>query len=627
MWYGWTGTELEIDLSRANIKKNQGNQAMYHNYLGGRGLITRLFWDRVPPETEPFSADNLLIFGAGTLVGTAAPGANRTSMVTKSPLTGYLTYSNMGGFWGPELKFAGYDTVSIFGKSPSPVYIFINNDKVEIRDAKHLWGKSVVETQRMIRDELKNECVQVMCIGPGGENKVLFASIEHSYGFSFSRTGTGAVMGDKNLKAIAVYGTKDVNIARPEPFYELCQEILNRSGKIVNYIDTVQHDDSHSRRQQGTYYRNSDLLRKWPEAGRAHMDFLSRRGAVKIGCYNCSQKCFRSVQFSNGEPVYLKCRSPFYFINMADYQNYDFNLQCNYLTQRYGLDALSPGNVCAFAIDLYQKGILTKEDTDGLHLEWGKPEIIFSLLEKIGRREGIGDVLANGVFRASQQIGRGAEQFANHVRKLETRGMTMHQVSQAKAYILSDRQDNTRYGGGGPDEAEQPRRAEYDDYTEAVNRTYPPDWEKYLDLPHCNYTLADCLGFCIFWIGFKPFTPIRRLDEVELVEYATGQDLNRTEVEKATRRARALIRSYNAILGERMRADDLPAKFFKGVGTIPPMSHDGLSKAIERANTMMGYNVEGVPTREALEEIGLDDIAQELERRGILPKPALMPVT
>ncbi|MBI2288336.1 MAG: hypothetical protein HYY41_03425 [Chloroflexi bacterium] len=623
MWYGWTGTELEIDLSRANIKKNQGNQAMYHNYLGGRGLITRLFWDRVPPETEPFSAENLLIFGAGTLVGTAVPGANRTTMVTKSPLTGYLTYSNMGGFWGPELKFAGYDTLSVSGKSPSPVYIYVNNDKVEIRDARHLWGKSVAETQRMIRAELKNECIQVMCIGPAGENKVLFASIEHSYGFSFSRTGVGAIMGDKNLKAIAVYGTKDINIARPEPFYELCQEILDRSYDVVKYIDDEQHDASHGRRQQGTYYRNTDLLKKWPEAGRAHMDFLSRRGAVKIGCYNCSQKCFRSVPFADGEPVYLKCRSPFYFINMADFQNYDFNLQCNYLIQRYGLDALSPGNICAFAIDLYQKGILTKEDTDGMHLEWGKPEIIFALLEKIGRREGIGDVLANGVYQAAQQIGRGAEQYANHVRKLETRGMNMHQVNMASAYILCDRMDNTRFGGGGFGEAEEVGK----DIAEAVHRTYPPEWKEYLDLPNAGYCVSDCLGLCIFWTGFKPFTPIRKWDMPELISYATGVEMSHEDMEKGFRRARALIRAYNTILGERMRADDLPGKFFNGVGPIPPISRDELSKRVAYGNELMGYTAEGIPTRESLEEIGLGDIAQELARRGLSPKPSLMPVT
>ncbi|MBI2980143.1 MAG: hypothetical protein HYY41_04865, partial [Chloroflexi bacterium] len=156
----------------------------------------------------------------------------------------HLTYANMGGFWAPQLKFAGYDTLIVSGKSPSPVYIYINNDKVEIRDASHLWGKDVFETQRLIRTITKNNDIQIMCIGPAGENKVYYASIEHGPGCSLSRTGVGAVMGDKNLKAIAVHGTKDVNIARPEQFYELCQEILDRSDKIIEYEDNVQHNES-----------------------------------------------------------------------------------------------------------------------------------------------------------------------------------------------------------------------------------------------------------------------------------------------------------------------------------------------------------------------------------------------
>ena len=623
MWYGWTGVQLEVDLSRGDIEKSEGDRTMYQTYLGGRGLITKIFWDRVPPETEPFSPDNLLIFGVGPLVGTPAPGASRTALVTRSPLTNYLTYSNMGGFWGPELKFAGYDTLIVSGKSPSPGYIYINNDKIEVRDASHLWGKSVSETQRIIRTQLSNKDLQVMCIGPAGENKVYFASIEHSYGFSFGRTGVGAIMGDKNLKAIAVNGSKDVNLAKPTPFFELSDEIINKSDQRVNYIDVEQHYGSHGRRQQSTYYRNSDLLKPWVEAGRAHMDFLTRRGAVKIGCYNCAQKCICSVPLSDGEPVYLKCRSPFIFINVADFQDYDFNLHCNFLTQRYGLDVLSSANLCAFTIDLYQKGILTKEDTDGVHLEWGNPEVIFALLDKIAHREGIGDVLANGVYQAARQIGPGAEQYANHVRKLETRSMNMNQVRTAEANILSDRQDNTRFdnvGLGKPREIGK-------DIAEAINRTYPPEWKEYLDLPHGYHTLADCLGLCYLWLGFKPYTSIRTWDGAELLFYATGLDLDHAEVENAIRRARALIRAYNAILGERMRADDIPAKFFDGVGSIPPLNRDDLSKAVEKGNTSMGYNTEGIPTKEALEKIGLDYVAQELEKRGILPKPVSLPVT
>ncbi|MBI2979852.1 MAG: aldehyde dehydrogenase, partial [Chloroflexi bacterium] len=221
------------------------------------------------------------------------------------PQTNHLTYANMGGFWAPQLKFAGYDTLIVSGKSPSPVYIYINNDKVEIRDASHLWGKDVFETQHLIRTVTKNNDIQIMCIGPAGENKVYFASIEHGPGCSLSRTGVGAVMGDKNLKAIAVHGTRDVNIAMPEEFYALCQEILDRSDKVIEYEDNVQHNESHRKRMEGTHYRNFELFRPWKDGGKVHMDFLARREAVKTSCYNCQQKCIRSPHTDDGQPIFI----------------------------------------------------------------------------------------------------------------------------------------------------------------------------------------------------------------------------------------------------------------------------------------------------------------------------------
>ncbi|MDP3879350.1 MAG: aldehyde ferredoxin oxidoreductase N-terminal domain-containing protein [Dehalococcoidales bacterium] len=619
MWYGWAGGQLEVDLTKGIIRKIDGDRKMYEAFLGGRGLITKMFWDRVPPETEPFSADNLLIFGAGPLVGTSVPGANRTTLVTRSPLTNLFAYSNMGGFWGPELKFAGYDTVTVSGKSSSPVYIYINDDQVEIRDASHLWGKDVFQTQLMIQAELKSEEVQTLCIGPAGENKVHYATIEHGPGCSLSRTGVGAVMGDKNLKAIAVRGTKDVNLASPTRFLELCSEILARSDKNVEYIMEVQHNRSHKTRMNGTHYRNFELFKPWEDAGKSHMDFLDKREARRIGCYNCAKKCICSPHFPDEHPVFIKCRSPFRFTAAADVQDYDFNLRCASLAQRYGLDVGSAPAAAAFAIDLYQKGILTKEDTDGMVLEWGNPEVLPALLEKIARREGIGDVLADGTYEAARRIGRGAEEYAVHIRKLEPRGQTMR-PGMASSYLLSDRQDNSKWGGtvgieGGGE-------GEGDKYAEAVNWTYPPDWKKYMDMPGEHNTLADCVGLCYFWSVARPDILIRDWDVAELLLLATGMNADADSIEKGVRRVRALTRAYNAILGERQRADDLPARFFHDpAGILPPVNRDEISKAIAETNKAMGYTAEGIPTREALEEIDLDYVAEELERRGVLPQP------
>src|SRR4030066_318941 len=220
-----TGFNLEIDLSRGSIERIETDPRLTELHLGGQGTAAKIQWDRVPPEVEPFSPDNLLIFSAGLLDGTPVPAANRTSVDTFSPQTNLYSNSLFGGFFGPELKHAGYDKIVIRGKSPSLVYLWINNDKVEIRDASHLLGKGANETAELIRQELKEPRAQVAAIGLAGENKVYFASIEQGKS-SASRQGVGAVMGDKGLKAIAVRGTKDLNIARPAEFMETCNEVL-----------------------------------------------------------------------------------------------------------------------------------------------------------------------------------------------------------------------------------------------------------------------------------------------------------------------------------------------------------------------------------------------------------------
>ncbi|MBI4187963.1 MAG: aldehyde dehydrogenase, partial [Chloroflexi bacterium] len=323
MWYGWTGTQLEVDLSRGTVKKKQGDRTMYETYLGGRGLATKLFWDRVPPETEPFSPDNLLIFATGVLTGTGASSANRTCLVTRSPLTNYLTYSTMGGFWGSELKHAGYDTVIISGKSPTPVYLYINNEKVELRDASHLWGKDVFETRRMIGAELKNDDIQILSIGPAGENKVLCASIEHGPGCSLSRTGVGAIMGDKNLKAIAVYGTKDVNIARPTLFNELHDKIRLKSAYYRQ-----SRTEGEGGLAEMTFYRNMEVVKDWKNTHTLYNQSLTKHGTVSIGCADCHRQCISSAHLPDGQPLFLKCRSRHRFTGAADIQDFDFNFRC-----------------------------------------------------------------------------------------------------------------------------------------------------------------------------------------------------------------------------------------------------------------------------------------------------------
>src|SRR3989304_6204331 len=306
MRYAETGINLEVDLARGSIEREASDPKLTELHLGGLGTNAKILWDRVSPEVDPFSPDNLLIFSTGLLGGTPAPGANRTIVSTFSPQTLLMAYSMMGGFWAPELKHAGYDKVIIRGKSPNLVYLWINDDKVEIRDASHLQGKGSLETAELIRQELKEPKAQVAAIGLAGENKVYFASIEQGRS-SASRGGMGAVMGDKGLKAIAVRGKKDLNIARPDEFMKLCNEVLKyiefRRDNPVQGVPPIlagmgspQEMAIHNEEWHTTSF-------SWGNARVRRKDFWTKETAEKwkgtqdkaverlISCYNCPMKC------------------------------------------------------------------------------------------------------------------------------------------------------------------------------------------------------------------------------------------------------------------------------------------------------------------------------------------------
>ncbi|HSW40023.1 MAG TPA: aldehyde ferredoxin oxidoreductase N-terminal domain-containing protein, partial [Acidobacteriota bacterium] len=335
MRYAETGFNLEIDLSRGNIERVETDYGLTRHHLGGLGTNARILWDRVPPDVEPFSPENLLIFGAGLLCGTPAPGCNRTIVSTYSPQTRLMAYSMMGGFWAPELKHAGYDKVIIRGKSPDPVYLWIHNDKVEIRDASHLQGKGANETSELIRRELKDPGVQVAAIGLAGENRVYFASIEQGRS-SASRGGIGAVMGDKGIKAIAVRGTKDVHIARPGEFLQMCNDVLSYirerekkpipnvmpilaglgSPQEMKLIDEEWHTTSfmwgNSRTRRKDFW-TKEVEEKWRETQESARTRL-------ISCYNCPMKCGAMISIPGISTYMMKCFSKLTY-TMAAYSD------------------------------------------------------------------------------------------------------------------------------------------------------------------------------------------------------------------------------------------------------------------------------------------------------------------
>ena len=430
MRYAETGYNLEIDLTRGSIEREATDPRLTELHLGGLGTNTKILWDRVPPEVEPFSPDNLLIFGTGLLTGTPAPGANRTIVSTLSPETLFMAYSMMGGFFAPELKYAGYDKVIFRGKSPNLVYVWINNDKVEIRDASHLRGKGAVETQELIRKELNQPNVQVAAIGLAGENRVYTASIEQGRS-SASRLGIGAVMGDKGVKAIAVRGTKDINLARPAEFYELCKEVLNyikfrNANPVPNVMTILQglgspqemlHVDE-AWHTQNFMWGNSRVRRKdfWNEKIEERWKDVQLNVRKRlISCYNCPMKCGAIISVPGLSTYMMKCFSKLTYTMAAFVDDLDFGFKIAQRATEYGVDGFSTPQIMAFAFELKEAGILTDADFAGCPSDnEGK---FYWLLDRIVRREGIGDILANGVYWAARKIGKGAEAYDHNTIK------------------------------------------------------------------------------------------------------------------------------------------------------------------------------------------------------------------
>lgn len=650
MRYAETGFNLEIDLSRGNIERVETDPRDTELYLGGLGTNTKILWDRVPPEVEPFSPDNLLIFSAGLLCGTPATGCNRTIVSTISPQTLLMAFSMMGGFWAPELKYAGYDKVIIRGKSPDLVYLYINNDKVEIRDASHLQGKGAIETAELIRRELKEPKAQVAAIGLAGENRVYFASIEQGRS-SASRQGIGAVMGDKGLKAIAVRGTKDVNIARPAEFMELCNEVLQYiKWRNENPIQGVMpiltglgspqemkvHDEKwhtenfmwgNSRVRKKGFW-NAEIENKWTQT-------MENARTRLISCYNCPMECGATLSLP-GLPTYMmKCFSKLTY-TMAAFSDLDFGLRIAQRATEYGVDAFSAPQVMAFALELSENGILTDDDLPGMPSD--NEEKFYWLLDRIVRREGIGDVLANGTYWAAQQIGKGAEAYAhNNIKKHEQLPLKLSMLNPIYflMYATGEKINITQIEGQFP-QAPFPKREQREafvkDWIQVPDekfKQYFLDWElrgeksiPYYPTPEmcCDivdwqermHYIDDGLGMCAGLSSFPLKPPYHLHNYPKFISTGAGIDMDEAKLTQAAKRYRTLVRAVNIKRGMR-RADERP-----------PENHwkkrfpDLEKELLDTYYKYKGWNQDGIPTKESLHELDLDYVGEDFVKRGIL---------
>ena len=407
MPYLYAGTILRIDLGSGKISK-EPTSLYSESFLGGRGINIKLLHDTIAPGVDPLGPDNVLVFGVGPLGGSCI-SAGRTEVTAKSPETGYLGSSNFGGYFASELKYAGYDHIVLTGKADRPVYLWLNNDLVEIRDAASLWGKDTYEVPGPIRQEIDNPDAKILSIGPAGENLVRYASIQHGHGHGAGRTGMGAVMGSKNLKAIAVNGTKGIELANATGFLALAADA---EAELKNDPFWQQVAREGASRAQDEYVAQV-VKEKFPPQYGVYQKFKSKRA----GCFGCPIQCMDHYQDVEGlGSGVMSCEMYDAWVYGVKCYDEFTSLECGILSQRFGLDALSAAAIIQWLMVLHENGVITAADTDGIAMEWGEPAAIRTMFKKIVFREGIGDILAEGLVFAATEIGRGSEEYANQVK-------------------------------------------------------------------------------------------------------------------------------------------------------------------------------------------------------------------
>jgi benzoyl-CoA reductase subunit BamB len=651
MRYAETGFNLEIDLSRGNIERVATDPRDTELYLGGLGTNAKIMWDRVPPDADAFSPENLLIFSAGLLCGTPATGGNRTIVTTLSPQTKLMAFSMMGGFWAPELKYAGYDKVILRGKSPDLVYLWIHNDKVEIRDATHLQGKGALETAELIRQELDEPKAQVCAIGLAGENRVYFASIEQGRS-SASRGGIGAVMGDKGVKAIAVRGTGDIHVARPAEFMELCKEVLEyikwREDNpirgvipILAVLGSPQEMKIHDEKwhTENFAWGNARLRRKefWTEeVEKEWHDTLESMRKRFVSCYNCPLECGGTIEPPGQSTYMMKCFTKLTYSMGAMVDKLEFGLRIAQRATEYGVDGYSAPQVMAFALELLEAGILT--DKDFPEMPEDNEGRFYYLLDKIVRREGIGDVLANGTHWAAEEIGNGAEEYAhNNIKKLEQLPLKLGMLNPIYflMYCTGEKVNLTQIEGQFP-QVPYPKREHREKFVEDwfqvpddKFKQYFIDWElrgensfphyptaqmtsEIVDWMERMHYIDDALGICAGLSSFHLKPPYHIHNFPKIISAGVGLEMDEEKLTKTTNRTRTLVRAINIRRGLRRKDEKPPEDHWKH--RFPELEENLLDTYYE----FKGWNKEGIPTKESLQELSLDYVYEDFVQRGIL---------
>jgi aldehyde:ferredoxin oxidoreductase len=608
----YSGKILQVDLCEKKVHIKALDMEFAKKFLGAKGFGAKLLYDLVGPDIDPFSPKNVILYCTGPLTGTLAP-CNRYCLVTKSPLTGIFSDSYAGGYFGQELKYAGYDILIIMGKAEKPVYLWIDDKDVEIKSAEHLWGLDTFETYNVLKKELGDDTVKISCIGPAGERKVRFALVDCDFHRHAGRCGTGAVMGSKNLKAIAIRGSGEVAVADPKGFKEA---VLKAYEEISKSEDSKQYSRGgtpsfvHFSNDQGFYPTRN--FKDGVFEGAEKISDIGQRENIwlkEYGCFACPIHCSKIGMIRRGPFKGIICDTVEYEstgllgANCA-IDNIESLAYANLLCDKLGLDTISTGNVIGFAMECFEKGILSKKDVDGLPLTFGNWKAQIEMIKKIAYRSGIGDILAEGVMRASKIIGKGAEDLAVHVKGMESpawgpRGAPGMGLAYATADRGADHQKGwpIQYeviGSSWPFGGPLPRFS-------TQGKAKVLKWEQ--DHLSALYSLCVC--------DFSR-SGIKNDTYAMLVSTATGWNIDYMELLRYGERIWNLIRMFNVREGIGRKDDNLPKRFKEPLPSGPAKGHrftdEDLEKMLNEYYSLRGWDQNGIPTKSKLVELELCEL-------------------
>ena len=617
---GYTGTQLRISLNNKSYQVEHIDTRVLKNYIGGIGYSAKLLYEGLDEGIDPLGPDNKIIFATGPLTSYRVPGGGSIEICFKSPLTNVWGEARCGGDFGPDLKKAGYDFMIIEGKASKPVYLFINDDKIEFKDAGHLLGKMVSEKTKIIRKELQDSKISVMCIGIAGENLVSIATVMFE-ARAAGRCGAGAVMGSKNLIAIAVKGTGQIEPKNPDDFSVALKEVRdiikgNEVAKGLREFGTI--GDIAGNDEAGDWPTKNWQSNSWGK-GQEIFDYYNKNNFVKNkACYKgCPIACGRIVKVDKGkfktpEHEGAEYESVSAFTAFVLNQNVDVAIHSSYLCNEFGIDTISTGAIIAFAMECYENGLISETDTEGLDLSWGNADVLPILVERISKREGIGDILADGVLKAAKKIGQGADKYAVHCKGLEgpahdprsgkalavtygtaNRGMCHIHPLEGMAYD-SGKMDWGMMPYGVPDPNKVDR---WDDKGKGKNVKILQD----------GIIIPDILGVC----KFSMYAGVTLEHYAKILSAFTGWNLNGKNLLKIGERTINLQRLFNIREGFSKKDDLIPERakqrplfgVYRDEDRCIIKDYEGMLKEYYLAR---GWDLEtGKPKPEKLDELGI----------------------